>query len=519
MVRRRLARAGYLVTRVEPEFPPSLVSVLQALKARTKPDLCALGFDNDVGIQSELLRVFPAAQVSFWSPILRLDNAVVDSRSGLPPVPSGRFMVVVDMDAFPLELLHEKMPWLKEAEVWLLGARLGSFWAGELDLCRLAARIQAFGFRLAEVLRAVGTASLQAPVDSVRVVCERDDGIRSPMSPGSRYRVNEALTWLSHPMVQRRDFQTLAGRGSFGYAAGVFNPGAIRGRDQTYLLAKADRTPWVLQKTDESLFFASAQPLLLGLNADHDIVNADPLVVEGLPGPGRAEDFRLFRYRDQLFTNHAVISHPQPRPVTHRPLRLELMQTRIGLSRLDLPAKRLAWCGWPAIHRPLAQTEKNWVFFTDGDQLLLLYSFSPYVLLCAQNWPGLDFKTVLETRLDLPFDGDGLTLRNSVNPVDYDDDHWLHIVHKVYPGKQYSFWAVLISKQTLQPVRVSARPLVRGWHSASASIIYTCAVIVDGAEVSLYAGLDDSATAAATISRERLDAEWIVLAAREAQPA
>jgi hypothetical protein len=34
----------------------------------------------------------------------------------------------------------------------------------------------------------------------------------------------------------------------------------------------------------------------------------------------------------------------------------------------------------------------------------------------------------------------------------------------------------------------------------------------------LFAGLDDAATAAATISRVRLDAEWVALAAGEAPP-
>ena len=517
--RQFLARHGYLLARVEPEFPPALAVYLQSLRRYARPRLQFVCLDNEVRIQSELLRVFPAAQVSFWSPIFRSDNGVRKPVSGLPPVPAGRFITAVDLDAFPLDFLEESLPWLANAEALLLRARLGSFWAGELDLCRLAARVQALGFRLAEVLRAVGASSLQAPADSVMVVWERGGGIQSPVTLGSRYRVNEALTWLNRPIVQRKDFQLLAGRGSFGFAAGVYNPGAILEQGQVHLLAKADRTPWALQKTDEALFFTSAQPLLLSLNAAHDIVTADPLVVEGLPEPGRAEDFRLFKFRDQLYANHTVIVPPQPRPAARRPLRLESMQTRPGLSRLDLPAKRLTWLGRPALDRPLAQTEKNWVFFTDGDRLLLLYSFSPYVLLGAQNWPGLDFTTVVETRLDLPFDGDGLTLRNSVNPVDYDDDHWIHIVHKVYPGKQYAFWAVLISKQTLQPVRVSARPLVRGWHSASASIIYTCAVIVYGVEVSLFAGLDDSATAMATITRERLDAEWSVLAAREAQPA
>ena len=52
-------------------------------------------------------------------------------------------------------------------------------------------------------------------------------------------------------------------------------------------------------------------------------------------------------------------------------------------------------------------------------------------LYCA---PGIDL--AYAERINFPFDGDGLFLRNSINSVDYDDDHWLHIVHKSYQEKK-----------------------------------------------------------------------------------
>ncbi len=516
MIRRLLDRSGYLLTRVEPEFPPSLGAILQALKARYKPALSILCFDNEVRVQAELLQIFPAVQISFWSPCFRVTNGGVESTAGLPPVPAGRFMVLIDLDHFPLDLLQEKLPWLKHAEAVLLRARLGSFWAGELDFCQLSARLRQLGFQVAEVIHPVCAASLQAPSDSATAVFEPGDGTGSALSKGSRYRVNEAMTHLSRPIVKRQDFHLLAGRGSLGFAAGVCNPGAIMEGDQKYLLSRGERTPWPLQKADESRFFSSTQPLLLKLSNDNCITGADELTKDGAPNPTRIEDFRLFKFRGEILSNHAVIANPEPGPVKHRPLRLERMKTRVGISLLDVKAKRLVWCGFPSVDRPLAQTEKNWVFFTAGDRLFLLYSFSPYILMSAQNWPGLNFKTFIETRLPLTLDGDGLALRNSINPVEYDDDHWLHIIHKVYPGKQYSFWAVLISKKDLLPTRISARPLVSGWHSVSASIIYTCSALVDGSHITICAGLDDSATAMATISRNRLDGEWIPIGSQPA---
>jgi hypothetical protein len=101
-----------------------------------------------------------------------------------------------------------------------------------------------------------------------------------------------------------------------------------------------------------------------------------------------------------------------------------------------------------------------------------------------------------------------LSIRNSVNPVDYDEHHLLHLVHRVYPNKQYSFWAVLIDKATLRPVKISSRPFARGWHSSSATIIYVSSLIVTAENVLAFAGLDDASTAIASIPRPRLDADW-----------
>ena len=454
----------------------------------------------------------PETRVLFSSPLSLPPEGKLAPGAILPDKPEGRFLAVIDLDSFSLDLLAAKLAWLHEAEVLLLRARLGSYWAGEFDFCHQSAQIKSHGFRLTDVIGHAQLSLVQQPSESVILVCMRRHDV-SPRPDYSRYRVNEALTYLSAPIAHRGDFKLLTGRGSFGYAGGVFNPGAIVESSLTYLLPRAERTPWALQKTDESRFFASTQPLLLSLDENNCIAKAVELSLEGLPDPTtlRTEDFRLFRFGGQIYTNHAVISYPQRRSAKHQSLQLEKMQTRVGISKLEFEELRLTWLGFLAIDRPLAQTEKNWVLIDAGDRLLLLYSFSPYILLSCSHWPALDFITIMEELVALPFADDGFPVRNSVNPVEYDDDHWLHIVHKVYPGKQYCFWAVLLDRKSLRPVKTTKRPLVCGWHSVSTTIIYTCSVIADPINIRLFSGLDDSATAVATIPRQRLDAEWITL--------
>jgi len=150
--------------------------------------------------------------------------------------------------------------------------------------------------------------------------------------------------------------------------------------------------------------------------------------------------------------------------------------------------------------------------FTDGERMFLLYSFSPYVLLSTDDWPGLKFTSVREKAFPSDLDSDGLPLRNSINPVDYDADHWLHIAHKVHPDKRYSFWAVLIDKQTLLPAKISDRPLLRAGASAPASTVYACSAICRAEDLFVFAGIDDCAAGTWRLARSTLDRHWTPMA-------
>lgn len=509
-IRGWLSRRGYLLHRAEPEIHPSVSMYLTALRARARSPQLIVCFDNDIRVQIDVLNSFSEEEIWFACPSGLLDFARSPIGEGASPPPSKPFIAVIDIETFSLELLLREMPWLQSADAILIRARYGAFWAGEIDMTSFVERIQGVGFHLRDVLGSHQLLTLQAPSTSVVFACERG-GAGTATTGFPRYRINEALAHFSAPIANRHNFQLLAGRGSFGFAAGVFNPGAIVDDGRLYLLSRADKTPWILQKTDEARFFTSTKPLLMTLGNDRRVENATEVSIEHFPDlqSNRAEDFRLFRYREMIFSNHAVVSEPASKAASYGRLQMERLQIRMGISRLNPEAPSLTWCGFPTLDRPTAKVEKNWAMFTDGERLFLLYSFEPYVLLAAKNWPDLEFETVCETSVAVPFGGDGLQLRNSINPVDYDENHWLHIVHKVYPGKKYVFWATLIDKQTLLPAKVSSRPLVCGWQCAPASIIYICSAIATENEIRLFGGLDDSSMGTWTARREDLNANWL----------
>jgi hypothetical protein len=509
-VRRLLAKQGFELNRIRRDLSPTVSAYLRQIQSAATEDLVVVCLDNETVIQADILDVVPDKRATFFFPLGAGLNGSELRDVSFPKEPKGRFAVVVDIEEFPVEKMFSMFPWFRRAEALLLRTRLGTCWTGEIDYCHLAICVKHYGYYIADVIERSRLSSIQAPAERVIFVCER--GIGEPSQPATaRRRTIEARTFLSVPIALRSDLKILAGRGSFGYLAGVFNPGAIEHGGVTYLLPRGDQVPWALQKSDQSLFFASPRPLLLKLDQDSRVTNAAELFVANGPDPAthRLEDFRLFNVHQSVFSNHAVISRTGMRPGDHSRLRLEALSTRVGISRLDIATKQLTWCGFPAIDRPLMRTEKNWVMFSHGDHVLLLYSFTPYVLLVARKWPDLNFSALIKAQGRLPIEGDEIPLRNSINPVDYDESHWLHVVHRVYPEKQYTFWGVLLDKRSLCPVRITRRPLMRGWHSSSTSITYTCAAIADASDVRFFSGLDDSATAVTRIERRRLDSEWI----------
>ena len=191
------------------------------------------------------------------------------------------------------------------------------------------------------------------------------------------------------------------------------------------------------------------------------------------------------------------------------PIRPEKLRTMIGLSLFKSEEPLLTYLGSPTLDRPVARMEKNWAMFSTGKLVHLIYSFNPYRLFSTDALPDLRFSCVLECRLNLPLLEDGLSFRNSINPVSYDEGHLLHLVHKVYPGKRYIFWAVLIDKMTLLPVKISRRPLLSAGSSAAASTIYACSAISRKDDLVVFGGIDDCAVGGWRIAKADLDRHWI----------
>ena len=178
------------------------------------------------------------------------------------------------------------------------------------------------------------------------------------------------------------------------------------------------------------------------------------------------------------------------------------------LSQLDVRAGAMAYLGRVGLDFEPNAIEKNWVYFEHQGAVHCLYSMAPYVLLRAIGWPALRFSTVRREAVDLGLDTGGAFLSLSTNPIRYDARHYLVLVHIRNPRGIYIHWAVLIDAETLLPVQVSARPVLRGGNAGRADrgVVYVQSVMVRGDRLVFFFGEGDTHTAYAWAHKAELDA-------------
>ena len=492
--------------------PPSLSFYLQQLGVRGIAADKVLCFDNDLRIQEPFLDVFDVDKVEFFEDhLLNVDGAVVPTDSNA--VATKNFIVEINGEAIGFDEDH--MSSLFDAEVIIVRTSLGFFWSGNGDICKIEHFFRENGFHLFDVLEYFEIRLLNGPQGQVVLAFEKNalqgKGYKNESEDLARnMRIDEARTFLSKPLAKSSSLQYLASRGSFGFKAGVLNPGAIKYNNKIIMLARGERIPWSVVERDADAFLSSVSPVLCTLDADLSIEKVEyPDFKKEIP-LSRVEDYRLFGHEGEVLSSHAVISVPDTAQATDI-IEPDLFDVGVGLSRLNPDTREIDYLGIPGLDKPVNKIEKNWAFFSHDKALYLIYSFKPYHLLKAKNWPGLEFETVMIHDFQLPLEAETfkLNFRNSMNPVDYDSDHILHMVHRVYPVKRYAFWAILINKKTLKPAKISAQPLLCGWQSSSTPIIYACSIVPLPDKIIIFGGINDSSMGFWEASRSLLDENWV----------
>jgi hypothetical protein len=508
MVRALLHERGIVIARMDEGTPENLKHYLDRLSTRKIVFDKVFIHDSDGETLRAFHEVFPPEKLHF--------EADPEEKGSKLTLRSGEKLLMI-WDAF--ELLEDRKPefaeLLSHAGAIILRSKQGHLRAGGMDLYDLHFGLQESGFEFHDVLQNGVSNNISAANANIYLAFERPTINAEPQDesyPRRQFRKAEALTCLGLPVARDDGFRQLLGWGSYGFAAGVMNAAVVPGSEPLQVLARGERVPWPVQKRNQSHtgFLSASQPILFTLGSGLNILEAREVSFTNQEQfkLSRFEDFRFFEFDNTTYASH-VIMRCEERGFDRKPVRPQELQTAMGISRFEREQLSLTHVGTIGIDKPISHIEKNWALFVHNGRINLIYSFNPFRRFGAESLDGLLFRSECENILRLPMPDDGIPLRNSINPIDYDDEHLLHIVHKSYPEKRYVFWAVLIDKKNLLPTRITRRPLVSGPSALWKSIIYICSAAIRGDELYLFGGIDDCAIGTWRIAITALNKEWV----------
>lgn len=314
------------------------------------------------------------------------------------------------------------------------------------------------------------------------------------------------------PLISLADSKVLAWPGFMGFNGGVFNPGAISLDSEIILVARAEKFG-IKERHSKTEYLNSCSPLLFRYGNAMVSKEIKVLSLENYPISKfvRAHDFRLFRFKALSFVNHTLTDTSSWIDTTFS--EWQNMEESVAVAELDLHRCCLKFRGTPTLDFKLKRREKNFVFFEHNDNLYMIYSFSPYILLEASNLEKLHFRTVInrEMKIQALNTHDDRMISLSTNPIHYDDKHYFMLIHKKDRFYVYAHWGIMISKESLLPVKITARPLFRGNTSKGAltAIVYVMSVVSFGDRFIFFLGEGDLYASCVEITKRELHEAFV----------
>ncbi len=512
-LRAQLGARGIQVERV---WPPALRlrdAIRLALDRSGGPPLHVFVYATHSRTQNTFLKLLPDKSVTLaW----RLPSPGAVVLSGAEAQKQSQWIVapLMEWSGFPQDL-----PGLHRAGVVFGTCLLSGCVMGAVDLTGIFERASDAGFHLVDVVIDIEPTTANVGCSHVAFVWVRGAMFKE-LDRFSAERVSRARAFFSAPLLDPACRRPLGWHGAGDYAAGPFNPGVVRTEGRMLAVCRAETDSWPVQARDETRHYSSWRCVLLTLGA-RGVDAAVPLEFVPLAGMehARIEDARMFTAGGRLLCNHSVIAPPRGRIPGKRPVRPAGQTCRIGLSELDPSSNQLRFLGFPQLDIALGPVEKNWAMFEHQDGIGLIYSAAPFRVFTAVAGSALEFRRVPvaedagATQGRIPWLDACCFLRNSINPIPYDGERLLHVVHQVFPNKHYVFWGVLIDRRTLVPVAATAAPLLRCAGATAPSILYLCSAVEEGDAFLFFAGENDNAACCMRIARATLDASFRPLTA------
>lgn len=284
---------------------------------------------------------------------------------------------------------------------------------------------------------------------------------------------------------------------SFGQH-GVFNPSCVVEGDEVIVIGRAEHS----EATWHGRFISEkATPFITRMSVNGSSFNLNsPLtpISSGMPSPCRPEDWRLFKYQGETWTNFTTyFFYNEGWP-------MQDVKSRTCLGRLE--GEHIRFVREMEIPGPMTDEEKNWNFFEHEGQMKFIYSIEPFkIFTCDTNGDITHEQThplSIERRTPK-------FLANSTNPILVDmpgfGETYLMMYHYFIDplagvggtrNRTYYQFILLFDKQDLHPVAYTYRPVLAGGMGKTQgrhdNVLYASGCFQKGDDLYVLAGEGDT---------------------------
>jgi predicted GH43/DUF377 family glycosyl hydrolase len=266
---------------------------------------------------------------------------------------------------------------------------------------------------------------------------------------------------------------------------GIYNPGFCEFNNKKYIISRVENLTEKERGSEDMWIKTTAVPYLSELDENLNVVKSIKLNFIG--EYKRVEDFRLFKYKDRLYSNHILIDmNRNIKPV---------------ISEINLENKTLSLIGTVNLDFKIKEVEKNWVFFEKRDKLYLIYSPNPMIVY-EINIEDLSSQNIKNEKFEIDWKIEGY-LSSSTNPIKISDDRYIMGIHTRDENSVYH-QGFLIFDNNFNIIKTSDKPYISGgdFNVIHENVIYTSSMLLDK-NLICFAGDGDTKTISIEIKNNK----------------
>lgn len=279
---------------------------------------------------------------------------------------------------------------------------------------------------------------------------------------------------------------------------GVFNPSCVVENDEVLVIARAEHSEatwhgrFISEKATPSIARMTVNGNSFRFNSSLKPISS------GMPSPCRAEDWRLFKYQGEVWTNFTTyFFYNEGWPMKD-------VKSRTCLGRLE--GEHIRFIREMEIPGSMTDEEKNWNFFEHDGRMKFIYSIEPFrVFTCDTNGniQGEQIHPLKLGRRAPKF------LANSTNPILVDMPEFGEVYLMLYHyfidplagvggtrNRTYYQFILLFDKHDLHPIAHTYRPVLAGGMGATEgrhdNVLYASGCFQKGDDLYVLAGEGDT---------------------------